>query len=73
MVGYTLPLRDLFGSLFFVTIGMRVTLQTLTEQAGMIALLVGVVLVGRAGIVAIATRLQGLPARAGLLAGISVA
>jgi len=73
MVAYALPLRDLFGSLFFVTIGMRVTLQTLGEQAGMIALLVAVVLIGRAGIIAVVTRLQGLPARAGLLAGITVA
>ena len=30
-------------------------------------------LVGRAGIIAVVTRLQGLPARAGLLAGITVA
>jgi monovalent cation:H+ antiporter-2, CPA2 family len=73
VVAHTLPLRDLFGSLFFVTIGMRLTVQMLGEQAGTIALLVAVVLVGRAGIIAVVTRLQGLPARAGLLAGISVA
>ena len=73
VIAHALPLRDLFGSLFFVTIGMRVTLQTLGEQAGTIALLVAVVLVGRAGIIAVVTRLQGLPARAGLLAGITVA
>src|SRR5262249_46226910 len=73
VVAYALPLRDLFGSLFFVSIGLRVTLETLGEQAGMIALLVAVVLVGRAGIIAVVTRLQGMPARAGVLAGISVA
>jgi CPA2 family monovalent cation:H+ antiporter-2 len=73
VVVQALPLRDLFGSLFFVTIGMRVSLQTLGEQAGPIALLVAVVLVGRAGIIAVVTRFQGLPARAGLLAGITVA
>jgi monovalent cation:H+ antiporter-2, CPA2 family len=73
VIAQALPLRDLFGALFFLTIGMRVTLQTLGEQAGPIALLVAVVLVGRAGIIAVVTRRQGMPARAGLLAGISVA
>jgi monovalent cation:H+ antiporter-2, CPA2 family len=73
VIAQALPLRDLFGSLFFVTIGMRVSPQLLGEQAGTIALLVAVVLVGRAGIIAVVTRLQGLPARAGLLAGITVA
>jgi CPA2 family monovalent cation:H+ antiporter-2 len=73
VIANALPLRDLFGSLFFVSIGMRVSLQLLGEQAGAIALLVAVVLVGRAGIIAVVTRLQGLPARAGLLAGITVA
>ena len=52
---------------------MRVTLATLAEHAGTIALLVAVVLLGRAGIIAVVTRLQGFPARAGLLAGICVA
>jgi CPA2 family monovalent cation:H+ antiporter-2 len=68
-----LPLRDIFASLFFVSVGMLIDPAALLAQAGLVALVVGVVVVGKAGIVAAIMLLLGLPARVAVLAGLSLA
>jgi len=73
VVAEVLPLRDLFASLFFVSVGMLIDPRTLLSEAGAIAGLSAVVVVGKAGIVAAIVLLLGMPARVAVLAGLSLA
>jgi CPA2 family monovalent cation:H+ antiporter-2 len=73
VVAEVLPLRDLFASLFFVSIGMLIDPRTLVSEAGLIALLSAMVVIGKAGIIAAIVLLLGMPARVGVLAGLSLA
>jgi monovalent cation:H+ antiporter-2, CPA2 family len=73
VIAETLPLRDLFASLFFVSVGMLIDPRVLLSQAGLIAGLGAVVVVGKVGIVAVIVIALGLPARVALLAGLSLA
>ncbi|HWP35098.1 MAG TPA: cation:proton antiporter, partial [Thermodesulfobacteriota bacterium] len=67
------PLRDLFGAVFFVAIGMLIEPAVLVEQAGLIAALLALLLLGKPLAVALGTFLMGLDLRTGLKAGLSVA
>ena len=69
----SLALRDLFTSLFFVSIGMLLDLRTGFDQPGMVAGVVAVVLLGKAAIAAFAGLVLRFPVRIALLAGFGVA
>jgi Kef-type K+ transport system membrane component KefB len=69
----SLALRDLFTSLFFVSIGMLLDFRTGFEQPFMVAGVVAVVLLGKAGIAAFAGVVLRFPVRIALLAGFGVA
>jgi monovalent cation:H+ antiporter-2, CPA2 family len=69
----SLALRDLFTSLFFVSIGMLLDFRTGFDQPGMVAAVVAVVLLGKAAIAAFAGLVLRFPARVALLAGFGVA
>ena len=73
VVAEVLPLRDLFVALFFVSVGMLIDPPALLTQAGLVALLVGVVLVAKVAIIVGVILGLGLPGRVGLLAGLSLA
>ena len=69
----SLALRDLFTSLFFVSIGMLLDLRTGFDQPGMVAGVVAAVLLGKAAIAAFAGLVLRFPVRIALLAGFGVA
>jgi CPA2 family monovalent cation:H+ antiporter-2 len=69
----SLALRDLFTSLFFVSIGMLLDFRTGYEQPGMVAGVVAAVLLGKAAIAAFAGLVLRFPVRIALLAGFGVA
>lgn len=73
VVAEVLPLRDLFASLFFVSVGMLINLPSLITQAGVIVLLSATTLVGKAVVVTLVVLLLGMPGRVALLAGLSLA
>jgi CPA2 family monovalent cation:H+ antiporter-2 len=69
----SLALRDLFTSLFFVSIGMLLDFRTGFDEPGMIAAVVAAVLFGKAAIAAFAGLILRFPVRVALLAGFGVA
>ena len=73
VIAEVLPLRDLFASLFFVSVGMLINPPALASNAGLVALLGAVVVVGKVAIVALVVLLLGLSGRVALLAGLSLA
>jgi CPA2 family monovalent cation:H+ antiporter-2 len=73
VIAEVLPLRDLFASLFFVSVGILINPVALLSNAGLVALLSGVVVVAKVGIVALVVLLLGLPGRVAVLAGLSLA
>ncbi len=73
VIAETLPLRDLFASLFFVSVGMLVDPATLLAQAGLVALLGGATVLGKLVIVAVVVAALGMPARVAVMAGLSLA
>src|SRR5438874_6334642 len=73
VVAEVLPLRDLFASLFFVSVGMLIDPRTLVSEAATIAGLSALVLVGKIAILAAVVLVLGMPARVALLAGLSLA
>ena len=73
VIAEVLPLRDLFASLFFVSVGMLIDPRVMLSESAAIALLSAVVVVGKVGIVAVIVLLLGLPARVAVMAGLSLA
>src|SRR5262245_39579147 len=73
VVAEVLPLRDLFASLFFVSVGMLIDPAALIANPGPVALLTGVAIVGKAAVVVVTLLLLGLPGRAVLLTAASLA
>ena len=67
-----LPLRDLFISLFFVSIGTLVDPRGLLSHPGELALIIAAVALAKPLIAAAALRPAGVPLRTGLLAGAAV-
>jgi CPA2 family monovalent cation:H+ antiporter-2 len=72
-VAEVLPLRDLFVGLFFVSVGMLIDPLGLLAQAGSVALLSAVVVLGKLAIVVAVILICGLSGRVALLAGLSLA
>jgi CPA2 family monovalent cation:H+ antiporter-2 len=73
VVAEVLPLRDLFASLFFVSVGMLLDPQALLWQLGDVALLTVVTVVSKTAIVAGVVVALGMPLRSALLTGLSLA
>src|SRR5687768_10785385 len=65
-----IPLRDLFGMLFFVSVGMLLDPSLLWQQLGALAIVVAVIVAGKAAILALVVRAFGywniVPIAAGL-------
>jgi len=68
-----LPLRDTFGAIFFVAVGMLLEPRSLAAQAGPILALTAVVLLGQALGTTLGGALAGLPLRAGFRTGLALA
>lgn len=66
------PLRDVFSSLFFISIGMLFSLPLLGEHFGQILGLTLAILVGKAAVVFLAVRLLGFPTRPALAAALGL-
>ncbi|MCL2728049.1 MAG: cation:proton antiporter, partial [Bacteroidales bacterium] len=67
------PLKDLFGAIFFVSIGMMVVPGALVEYAGLIVLVTVVVLVGRIIFDSLGVLASGEGLKTSLQAGMSLA
>ncbi|WP_266363480.1 cation:proton antiporter [Tellurirhabdus rosea] len=66
------PIRDLFGAVFFVSVGMLINPTMLVQYAGPIALLTFVVIVGKAFFVTLGALLAGQPLKNSLQTGLSM-
>lgn len=73
VVAEVLPLRDLFTSLFFVSIGMLIDPADLITNIGSIALLLAVVIPAKALIIGGIVLLLGMPPRVAILTGLGLA
>jgi len=67
-----LPLREIFTSLFFVSMGMLLDVRVVAESPGPILALVGAVLLGKALLATIAGLFAGFPLQVGLLGGMAL-
>ena len=70
---YVEPLRDIFASLFFVTIGMLIDPFFLWNNLELILGLVGLVLIGKFLIVTPIVKLFGYPLKTAIIAGVGLA
>lgn len=61
------PFRDLFAVLFFVSVGMLVDPGALLADAGLVALLVVIAVVGKGVLIAVLGRVLGLPGRSAVM------
>ena len=68
-----LPLRDIFVSLFFVSIGLLLDLDTVRDRPLLVAGLAVGILVGKTLLAVLATLVMRLPLRVAVLAGSSLA
>jgi CPA2 family monovalent cation:H+ antiporter-2 len=68
-----LPLRDAFGSLFFISLGMLLDVQTLLKHPAMVALFLVGFLVAKSIVATIAALVMRFPARVAMLAGAALA
>ncbi|WP_080797567.1 cation:proton antiporter domain-containing protein [Arabiibacter massiliensis] len=67
------PLKDLFGAVFFVSVGMLVTPHAIIENAGAVALIAVVAVVGRSLFCCAGALLAGQSLRTAVKAGLSLA
>jgi monovalent cation:H+ antiporter-2, CPA2 family len=73
VVAEILPFRDLFTCLFFVSVGMLIDPAAIVAQAGVVALLTVVVIVGKFLLVVVSMLVVGLPGRVAVLTGLALA
>ncbi|GAA4417864.1 cation:proton antiporter [Nibrella viscosa] len=66
------PIRDLFGAVFFVSVGMLIDPAMLVRYAGPIALLTVVVILGKALYVTVGALVAGQPLKGALQTGMSL-
>ena len=67
------PFRDLFAVLFFVSVGMLMDPAGLAAEAGLVAILVVVAVVGKGALTAVLGRALRMPTRSALLLGATMA
>ncbi|QQS32703.1 MAG: cation:proton antiporter [Acidobacteriota bacterium] len=68
-----LPFRDVFNSIFFVSIGLLLSLATLFENIGFVAVLVVTLMMMKALIVWMVVRILGNPQRVAVVAALGLA
>jgi CPA2 family monovalent cation:H+ antiporter-2 len=66
------PLRDAFVALFFVTVGALIDPRALLKFSGLLAVLVGLIVIGKFVVWSAVVRLFGYPNRTAVLAGIGL-
>lgn len=67
------PLKDLFGAVFFVSVGMMIAPNVIAEHAGLILLLTAVVLVGRVIFATLGVLASGEGLKVSIYSGMSLA
>ncbi|MDR1259312.1 MAG: cation:proton antiporter [Tannerellaceae bacterium] len=67
------PVRNLFGAVFFVSVGMMISVSAIVEYAGLILILTGVVLVGRVIFATLGVMASGEGLKVAVQAGFSLA
>ena len=72
-MGEMLPLRDVFVSFFFVSLGMFFNVRVLADAPGLILLLVMGLVLGKGAIATVSALVMRFPARAAWLAGVGLA
>ena len=72
-LGEILPLREVFNSLFFVSIGMLFDIRTIIERPAAVALAIAAVLLIKSVVAGGVTLASGRPVRVALIVGISLA
>ena len=72
-VAEVLPLRDLFATLFFVSVGMLLDPSFVVRNVPAVLLVAGVVVLGKLVLVTLLVRALGYAGRTALLAGLAVA
>ena len=73
VVAEAIPLRDLFSSLFFVSVGMLVDPGALLDHAGAVGLLTAATLVGKLLVITVVVLALGYPGRVAVLSALSLA
>lgn len=68
-----LPFRDVFNSLFFVSIGLLLSLTALVANIGFIVVLVLGLIIGKAVIIWLIIRILGYPQRIAIMVGMGLA
>lgn len=68
-----LPFRDVFNSVFFVSIGMLLSLSALVQNLGHVMVLVAGLLIGKAIIIWAIIRILGSPQRVAVMVGLALA
>ncbi|WP_300567926.1 cation:proton antiporter [Flavobacterium sp.] len=66
------PVKDLFGAVFFVSVGMLINPQTLVEHAVPVAILTFLVIIGQSVSSTIGTLLSGQPLKQSIQTGMSL-
>lgn len=72
-MGDILPLRDVFVSIFFVSLGMLFDVNVVIAHPVAVALLLSGFLIGKAALASLSALAMGFPARVALLAGVGLA
>lgn len=67
------PLKDLFGAVFFVSVGMLVTPRAIVDNAGTVVVVAAVAVVGRSLFCCLGALLAGQSLRTAVKAGLSLA
>lgn len=67
------PVKDLFGAIFFVSVGMLIDPKMLVEHAGPIALICAITIVGKILSTTVGALLAGQPLQTSVQAGLSLA
>lgn len=68
-----LPFRDTLASLFFVSVGMLLDIRFLVNHAGLVAVTVLAIMIGKTTLTALPAVVAGFPLRTSLLAGAALA
>lgn len=68
-----LPFRDVFNSIFFVSVGLLLSISSLVDNAAPVAFWVATLVIGKFVIVFLVVKLIGFPFRIATMAGLSLA
>ncbi len=68
-----LPFRDVFNSVFFVSMGLLLSIAALVDSIGSVLLWVVLLVAGKAFIIWLAVRLLGFPQRIAIMTGLGLA